>query len=239
MQDKINVSKILDTPYKHIIIDNFLPKNLAEIISDQFPQDGCYDYNNPVEIKETCNHWDKFPKETYQLFWDLCSSSFTSSLSEKFNMNLFADIGLNGGGWHIHKKGGKLNIHLDYSLHPKVNYERKINLILYLNKNWVPSWGGGLELWSHNEIDNQPKELIKTIDTKFNRAIIFDTSDNSWHGISGTINCPENEIRKSIAVYYITPATEKTNKRSRALFSPDDSQKSNNDILEFIKKRST
>lgn len=239
MFDKIKDSEIILYPYKHIIIDNFLPVTLAETLSNQFPDEGSYKYNNPVEIKETCNSWDKFPKETYNLFWELCSVEFTKLLSEKFNMHLFADIGLNGGGWHMHRNGGKLNVHLDYSLHPKINYERKINLILYLTKNWRTSWGGGLELWSHDEINNQPKNLIKTIDVKFNRAVIFDTSENSWHGVSGSIDCPNNELRKSIAVYYVTPATKETNKRNRALFSPDESQKHNKDVLEFIKKRAT
>jgi hypothetical protein len=238
MLNKIKVSEIIYSPYKHIIIDDFLPEDIAKTISQQFPEQGCHEYNNPVEIKETCNHWDKFPKETYQLFWDLCSNRFTSALSEKFGMDLFPDIGLNGGGWHMHKKGGKLNIHLDYSLHPKINYERKINLILYLSKDWKTSWGGGLELWSHDASNSQPKDLIKTIDIKFNRAVLFDTSENSWHGVSGVITCPEDEIRKSIALYYVTPASKETNPRSRALFSPDETQKSNKDVLEFIKKRS-
>jgi Rps23 Pro-64 3,4-dihydroxylase Tpa1-like proline 4-hydroxylase len=238
MLDKIRDSKIFSSPYRHIVIDNFLPEKLAEIVSNQFPEEWDYKYNSPVEVKQVCNSWDKFPKETYQLFWDLCSSKFSEELSTKFDMNLSADIGLNGGGWHAHNNGGKLNIHLDYSTHPKINYQRKLNFILYLSKDWKNSWNGGLELWSHDSINNQPKECIKTIDIKFNRAVIFDTSQNSWHGVSGIISCPEDVCRKSIAVYYVSPITDVVDSRKRALFVPDDNQKHDKSVLDFIKKRS-
>ena len=111
MLDKIRDSEIFSSPYRHTVIDNFLPEKLAEIVSNQFPEEWDYKYNSPVEVKQVCNSWDKFPKETYQLFWDLCSSKFSEELSAKFDMNLSADIGLNGGGWHAHNNGGKLNIH--------------------------------------------------------------------------------------------------------------------------------
>ena len=52
--------------------------------------------------------------------------------------------GLNGGGWHIHANGGKLNPHLDYSMYPKLPYQRKLNIIVYLQPNWEESWGGGI-----------------------------------------------------------------------------------------------
>ena len=62
---------------------------------------------------------------------------------------LISDPGLNGGGWHIHKQGGKLNTHLDYSLHPKLVLQRKINIIIYLNSCWKKNWGGNLGLWGN------------------------------------------------------------------------------------------
>ena len=116
------------------------------------------------------------------------------------NTPLFADSGLNGGGWHIHKQGGKLNTHLDYSLHPKLKLERKLNLIVYLNPDWNAEWGGALGFWG-NESSSKPGELVKEIPPKFNRAVIFDTTVNSWHGLPDPLRCPEGQSRKSLAVY--------------------------------------
>ena len=85
-----------------------------------------------------------------------------------------SDPGLNGGGLHIHTKGGKLNTHLDYSLHPKLRMQRKFNLIIYMNPNWIKGWGGTLGFWN-NESPVQPGSLEKSIECYFNRAVIFDT----------------------------------------------------------------
>jgi Rps23 Pro-64 3,4-dihydroxylase Tpa1-like proline 4-hydroxylase len=94
-----------------------------------------------------------------------------------------------------------------------------------------------LEFWSHDETNNTPKELVKTIENKFNRLLLFDTTQNSWHGFSKPIRCPENVYRKSIAMYYVIPSTENTNQRKRALYSPTEEQKSNTEILKLIQER--
>jgi Rps23 Pro-64 3,4-dihydroxylase Tpa1-like proline 4-hydroxylase len=133
--------------------------------------------------------------------------------------------------------GGRLNVHLDYSIHPKLNLLRKYNFIYYLTPEWKEEWGGNLEFWSHDDVNNSPKEKIVTIKNKFNRAIIFDASQNSWHGFSKDINCPEDKFRKSIAMYYMTEVPEGANQRRRALYSPTEEQKNNPEILNLIKQR--
>jgi Rps23 Pro-64 3,4-dihydroxylase Tpa1-like proline 4-hydroxylase len=153
------------------------------------------------------------------------------------NKKLYTDVGLNGGGWHIHKKGGKLNTHLDYSLHPKLGLQRKLNIIIYLNSNWKKEWEGNLGLWS-NESDKKPGDLVKKIEPKFNRAILFDTTQNSWHGLPDALKCPNTEFRKSIAVYYLCEPPKKVNKRGKALFAPTNEQASNKAVIDLIKKRS-
>ena len=167
------------------------------------------------------------------------SISFVNLLSEYlFNKSiLYSDPGLNGGGWHIHKRGGKLNKHLDYSLHPKLSLQRKLNIIVYLNSNWESNWGGSLGLWGKKS-KKKPGPLIKEIKPLFNRAIIFDTTCNSWHGLSGALDCPINEFRKSLAVYYLTDPQKNVNKRGKALFAPNDDQKNNKEVLELINARS-
>jgi Rps23 Pro-64 3,4-dihydroxylase Tpa1-like proline 4-hydroxylase len=54
-----------------------------------------------------------------------------------------------------------------------------LNLIIYLQPEWQAQWGGALGLWRHDEAQNAPGELVKQIPYLFNRAVIFDTSQNS------------------------------------------------------------
>ena len=229
-------------PFDHCVIDNFFEKAIANQLEDEFPafeSDVWHKYNNEIEVKKVCNDWNAFPKLTYQVFNFLNSNEFIELLSVNIldKNKLFSDVGLNGGGWHIHKRGGKLNTHLDYSLHPKLGLQRKLNIIIYLNSKWEKEWDGKLGLWS-NESDTKPGNLAKEIEPKFNRAILFDTTQNSWHGLPNPVKCPENEHRKSLAVYYLCEPPENINKRGKALFAPTSSQENNEEVLELIKKRS-
>lgn len=240
------IERMLDAPiekdpYDHLIIDNFFDQEYAERLSNEFPSYDdfkyWYSYDSPIEIKRICNSWDKFPPATYRVFWALCSQEFCSVLERKFGVMLRADFGLNGGGWHMHGKGGKLNMHKDYSTHPKIPYQRKLNIIIHLSDDWNPTWGGAFQMWAHDEENDKPKHLVKKIDVKFNRAIIFDTTQNSWHGLPDPIKCPDNVFRKTLANYYLTKIQEDTDPRYRALFAPTKEQENDNDILNLIKER--
>jgi len=230
-------------PYNHVVIDNFFIPEIADKLSDEFPDytnDGLMSgkYDSPLENKKTLNYWDKFPPCTYRTLMSFGEESFMENIKFLIKRDdVYFDYGLNGGGWHMHGKGGNNNVHLDYNMHPKLHMQRKLNIIVYLTKDWDTSWGGGLELWSHDEKNNSPKERIKTIDNLFNRAVIFDTTQNSWHGLPKHIDCPEGAVRKSLAVYYVCPAAAQTEKREKALFSPREEQKNDPAIAELIAKR--
>lgn len=231
----------MDYPFYHSIIDNFLDEQRAKTISQEFPDyhsDVWYCYNNPLENKKTCNNWYHFGPETYKLLSYLNSREFITQLQRITGIQrLYPDIGLHGGGLHIHGRGGKLNVHLDYSIHPKLKLQRKLNLILYLSENWDSQWGGGLELWSHNKETNKPDNKVVTIDNIFNRAILFDTTQNSWHGFPTPLTCPEGIYRKSIAVYYLTDPPEGVDPRPRALYAPTKEQENDLNILTLIEER--
>tara|TARA_B100000767_G_C19765037_1_gene537119 strand:+ start:1747 stop:2529 length:783 start_codon:yes stop_codon:yes gene_type:complete len=231
-----------NAPFPHLVVDNFFVDEVAEQLEKDFPDfddNSWFEYGNALEVKKTCNSWNFFPKLTYQAFMHLNSQGFTSTLSNYLfdDIRLSSDGGLNGGGWHIHKSGGKLNQHLDYSLHPKLNLQRKVNIIVYLNSNWESSWGGNLGFWG-NESSKKPGLLIKEVEPLFNRAVIFDTTCNSWHGLPGLLNCPETEFRKSMAVYYLTQPPENVDTRGKALFAPTDDQQGDEEVLELIRIRS-
>ena len=121
-------------PYDHCVIDNFFNKKIAIQLEREFPDfhsNIWHQYNNPIEVKKVCNNWNVFPSLTYQVFDYLNSEAFLRTLRSVIfkKKKLYSDVGLNGGGWHIHRQGGKLNTHLDYSLHPKLGLQRKLNII--------------------------------------------------------------------------------------------------------------
>lgn len=231
-----------NSPYDHHVIENFLPENIVEKVSSEFfefDDERWYCYDNPLENKRTIQDWSRFPKNTYSLFQYLCSQEFVDFVKEVTGIqNLYPDYGLHGGGWHMHGRGGNLNVHKDYSIHPKLNLQRKLNLIIYLSKDWNVSWGGGLELWSHNQDTNRPLKKEKVVECIYNRAVLFDTTQNSWHGLPNHLTCPENEYRKSLAIYYLTDPVGKVEERTRALYAPREEQEADSDILNLIQKRS-
>ena len=227
--------------YFYKIIDNFLSNDTAKLISSEFPNpesDAWFSYDSPLEKKRACNNWYFFGPETYKLFSYLNSEEFLNKLKEITGIqNLYLDLGLHGGGLHMQGNGDKLNLHLDYSTHPKLKLKRKINLIIYLSEDWNPDWGGNLELWSNDCELNKPLKNFTTVDNIFNRAVIFDTSQKSWHGFPNKIKCPSDKWRKSIAVYYLTDIDEETDSRERALYHPTKEQESDIEILNLIKNR--
>lgn len=228
-------------PFSHISIDDFLKSNIAEAISGEFPDFKSEDwrvYDNQIEVKKLQNHWDKFGLGTYKLMQFLNSRWFISQLEILTGCSLFPDYGLNGGGLHSHKRGGKLNVHLDYSIHPKLKLERRVNLLIYLTPNWEDKWGGFLGLWGSEDGGKAPGDLVKTIAPTFNRAVLFDTTQNSWHGLPDEIMCPEGVTRNSLAVYYLCEPRDQADDRGKALFAPYKDQVDDPDVLSLIKRRS-
>jgi len=228
-------------PFFHVVIDNFFNEEIAlELASEFFSYNDprWFHYNNAIEKKKTINHWNYFPAATYKEFTRLCSKQYISHIETITGIQgLLPDIGLHGGGWHIHSAGDKLNIHKDYSIHPKLGLLRKLNLIVYLTPGWQTEWGGALELWSHNAELDRPQVCKAKIPCLFNRAVLFDTTQHSWHGLPDPIQCPEGITRRSMAVYYLTNA-QSQDTRYRALFVPTQQQELDIDVQKLCQERS-
>ena len=227
-------------PFPFLVMDDFLEADLATQLASEFPginDERLFVYNNPLEIKMALNDYNAYPPATYQFLQYLNSQPVIDTLSELAGVQLYPDHGLHGGGWHIHGNGGKLNPHLDYSIHPKLKLQRKLNLIIYLAEGWEADWGGHLGFWSHNKETNAPAELKQETAVRFNRAVLFDTTQNSWHGITRQVQSEGGKTRNSIAIYYLAVPTEEAPARSRALYAPTEEQKGDEDILELIRKR--
>jgi Rps23 Pro-64 3,4-dihydroxylase Tpa1-like proline 4-hydroxylase len=234
--------KYFDYPTRIWTIENFFDLKTAEELSDTF-----YKYDDErwltrnhteFEDKLLSTHWDWYPKNFYKTFFDLASQNFINILEELTGIDgLIADYGLHAGGMHLHKHNGRLNLHKDAAVHPKLGLWRKLNIIVYLNKNWEESWGGELEYW--NDVNGEPGEKILSIPPMFNTAVIFETDNNFWHGLPANIAAPDGQNRQSIAMfYYIENDKELVNSYAvRAMFAPTDEQKNDPNALRKIKER--
>jgi Rps23 Pro-64 3,4-dihydroxylase Tpa1-like proline 4-hydroxylase len=225
-------------PYDHIIIDDFFNAEHAQSFYDEvqkFSAKELWIYENSFEQQRVMNKWDQFGPKIYQSFFELCNYNFERLLSYLFKVNVRADIGLHGGGVVLYPNGGKLNVHLDYETHPKLAAVRNLNILVYLNPNWHSDWGGGLNLYSEK---SGALELEKKIECKFNRAVIFNTDQNSWHGLPDKINCPNEQSRTALNFYYVDSSGKVgANDRFRAQFIPSDEQQADAEKINKLSKQ--
>ncbi|MCS7004270.1 MAG: 2OG-Fe(II) oxygenase [Cytophagales bacterium] len=190
-------------PFPHIVIDNFFDDKILEQVLEEFPDAHQIDwqrYNSPNERKLACNKEEEFGNKTLHFIHMLNSSIFIEFLEKLTGIqNLIPDQNLIGGGLHQILPGGLLKIHADFNLHPKTKLSRRLNVLIYLNKNWKEEYGGHFELW-----DTEMKACRVKVLPIFNRMAIFSTTSTSYHGHPDPLTCPEGMSRKSIAMYYYT-----------------------------------
>lgn len=193
-----------NAPIPHIRIPQFLADAIASSAADEFPRPDNHlwtHYKHYNEEKVGLTKKEMFPPALRRLADELNSPRFVLWLSELTGIRgLVADPDLHGGGLHQCGRGGFLNLHTDFSTHYyNRNWRRRVNLILYLNPDWEPHWGGALEFW-----DRKVRGCVAKYVPLLNHAVIFNTDNNALHGFPDRLQCPENVCRKSIAFYYYT-----------------------------------
>lgn len=213
-------------PFPFIALDSLLDPAAALQAQLAFPRvqdEGWIHYVHVNEKKHGLNKMDRLPPYLGTVIQKLNSDRFVRFLEKLTGIDgLHADDMLEGGGLHQSQRGGFLNIHADFTVHPhKRNWKRRVNVLLYLNKDWDTAWGGDLELW-----ERDMSACGQKIAPLFNRCVVFNTDEDSYHGLPEPIRCPEGETRKSIALYYFTvekkaPRLRTTNYRPR----PNDGSK--------------
>ena len=193
-----------NSPFPNIQLAAFLREETARQAMAEFPMPGDTTWIHYKHFNENTMGKGKraeFPPLLGALVDELNSARFVRLVSKLTGIpNLVADPLLEGGGMHQTNSGGFLNVHADFNMHHyHPNWRRRCNLILYLNENWKPEFGGALELW-----DAQMKSCVRKIEPLLNHAVIFQTDEISFHGYPDPITCPPNETRKSLALYYYT-----------------------------------
>lgn len=202
-------------PFRFTVLDNFLQVQHCEQLLADFPP-----FQDKFAINEHGHVGGKAVVEQVNeispFYWDfyeyINSDEFLKAMSEMTGIpDLIADPTLFGGGTHDNRDGQGLDIHVDFNIDERRSLHRRLNLLIYLNKEWDPVWGGNIEL--HSDPKNPDKNEVFSSPPLFNRALIFETNERSWHGF-GRIQLPGDKkhlSRKSFSIYLYTkdrPAEE-------------------------------
>lgn len=190
-------------PFPHGAYDGLLPDEALDLALAAFPtgeSEVWKEYENFHEVKLETQGEDRIPPDLQMLLYQFNSAPFLHFLETLSGIEgLIPDPYFSGGGLHQILPGGKLGIHADFSRHPTLPLHRRINVIVFLNKDWKDEYGGHLELWARDMSECRVK-----IAPLYNRMAIFSTTDWSWHGHPEPLRCPPGMSRKSIALYYFT-----------------------------------
>jgi len=202
-------------PFKHVVIENFFEPSFAERLLADFPAFDTRLAGNEFggTGRKAANTNIREISPVYQELYAVLSSEpflrFVSRLSGI--KDLILDPKMYGGGTHDNLHGQDLDAHVDFNYDESAQLHRRLNLIVYMNKDWQTQWGGALEI--HSNPRNPEQNRIQAYDPLFNRCVMFETNEYSWHGFP-KIDLPEDKrhlSRKSISIYLYTknrPAEE-------------------------------
>lgn len=215
-------NQFVNAPHcQHIFLDDFFTEETASTLYENFPS---FESLNVIRKSLNENKREDYNFEawhpTFQKVREtLASKEFSEIISRITGIDgLFTNFDSLGQGIHQGAKGSYLDVHIDVNVNVEKKIWRRVNLLVYLNKDWEAAFGGDIELW-----DPEMNECVVKYPCFMNKALIFVTDKNSPHGYS-KINVPEGETRKSYYAYYYTPLEEGVKyEDSRFLSRPDDS----------------
>ena len=200
---------VANVPFPHIVIDDFFDADAAAAALVEIDAvDRSKRYAKFLDRQTDHNKFAFFPDvvgpQTARLAQYLNSGPFLAYVETLTGIsNLIADPSYFGGGVHWIDNGGYLEVHADFNHLKKYNLERRINLLLYLNRDWKDEYNGHLELWHRSSMTK-----AKSVAPLFNRAVIFPTTQESLHGHPTPLSAPPGMARRSLALYYYTNTWE-------------------------------
>ncbi len=191
------------SPFPHVVIDDFLPAEVLEAVLTEFPEPRDVDwqqFDNQQEIKLALCDTELMGPATRHLLAEFNGQVFVDFLERLTGIEgLVPDPHYGGGGLHQIRAGGFLKVHADFNRHHRLRLDRRLNGLLYLNKNWSEEWGGHLQLWNQDMT-----QCVHRVLPVFNRFLLFSTTDDANHGHPDPLCCPPDRARRSMALYYYT-----------------------------------
>ena len=189
-------------PFSHIVFRDFFDPQYLDQVLAEFPdleKQNSIHYADSLQRKRAGKGEAFFGPVTQEMMRFLNAEPFLRFLQVLTGIKetLVGDPYFLGGGQHEIKTGGLLKIHADFNKHELFGLDRRVNVLVYLNKDWSPSFGGDFELW-----DRDMERCVKKVPPIFNTVAIFSTTDFSYHGHPDPLACPPDRSRKSLALYY-------------------------------------
>ena len=191
-------------PFRYLVYEDFFSPEAAEQLLAAYPDVTTGNWDGTTYI----NQKNKFALTKFgtehpllqQAFDEFNSPKFLSKVEQITGIaDLIGDEELFGGGLHQSVSGAFLDVHVDFNYHQTTRYHRRMNAIVYMNKDWRAEYNGYLELWNMKD-----KKQLENIAPVFNRCVIFETNEVSYHGHPKPLAAPGGITRKSLAVYYYT-----------------------------------
>lgn len=196
-------------PFPHVVLDDLFEDADLDIVLRDFPKPGDTQwmrFDNPLEKKLGYSHEQSRISANVRRFLDAMNGFEMLLWLETLTGidGLIPDPYFGGGGLHQIEPGGFLKVHADFNVHPKLKLDRRLNMLIYLNKEWPEEYGGHLELW-----DRSGKSCRQRVLPIFNRTVVFSTTDTSFHGHPHPLTSPNGVTRKSVSLYYYTAGRPK------------------------------
>jgi Rps23 Pro-64 3,4-dihydroxylase Tpa1-like proline 4-hydroxylase len=199
-------------PFPHIVLDGLFPDDQLELLLQEFPGEGDIAWRRFEGAKEKklgYTYKSELPPHLQMFLYFMNSAPVVEFLQALTGIEgLIPDPYYGGAGPHQIMPGGFLGVHADFNWHPLMRLDRRLNLIVYLNHDWREEYGGHIELW-----DRDMKACQQRVLPVFNRTIVFNTTDFSYHGHPHPLSCPKDMSRKSVSFYYYSngrPAEERS-----------------------------
>jgi len=226
-------------PFPHVVADGLFPEDVLDEVLGEFPEPEQAEwqaFDRPTEVKLALADVRQMGPATRGLLAELNSGPFLDFLEAVTGIEgLIADPHYVGGGLHQIRPGGFLKVHADFNRHKRLQLDRRLNLLLYLNRDWPDSHGGHLELW-----DRTMSRCARRVLPVFNRMVVFATTDFSYHGHPEPLTCPPDRARRSLALYYYTngrPADEVTSGHTTLFKSrPDEDLRSSATLRQRLQR---
>ena len=186
-----------NSPFPHIRLENLFSIDLMEDVVENI-----YKNRDTYKWEKMCtvgSDFSKFGDATVKLTDYLISDEWVGFLRELTGIDdLRPDKNWYASGINVEPRGAHLEPHTDFNFRGGIGW-RRVNLLLFLSKDWKKRWGGQNEL-GHQNKDNE-YVCDKKYNPDFNTAVIFSTSSISYHGFD-IVKCPKNQVRIVITSYY-------------------------------------
>ena len=209
---ELNNVNYLNSPFPHSVIDNFLDTDHANELHENFNSLNIENADMKFKNRNSLHEYNKFvfseieklPLTLRNTFIYLNSKEFIAKIEKLTGISdlVYGDFKLSGAGVHMIKNEGFLAMHTDFNIYDDPTHgklDRRINLLIYMNKDWKSEYKGDLLMYNPDNISE-----VKRYQPKFNRCVIFNTTNKSVHGHPERLCVPDDLYRKSLAIYYYT-----------------------------------